>query len=332
MKAGRHLRGGAVALAATLTLAACAVALPQPDPEPEPPEPLPVLSTEQAGRVLAAVDEVLTTADAALDPAALPTRVEDPALTMRSAQYTLTQRSGGARPLGDITTDEQVLVIAASDSWPRSVLAVTPPPEGSATYLALVLRQDDPRSQYKLWGWVRLFPGVETPPMATPEAGSPELPPDAPGLVATPEETVAGYADFLVNGANSASASIFGTDPLAQSLAEGLATSRANLSGIADVGFAAEPVADQLVSFETAEGGAVVIGTIRTSTSYTKTLEGATLTLGSDIGQWLGDGNVPTAAAVTRDAVVAFSVPPAAEGAVVKVLGAEIVLVDASKQ
>ncbi len=325
-------RAGVLALAATVALAGCAAVLPQPDPEPLPPAPAPVLQVDQADAVLAALGEVVTTADASLDAEALSVRVEDPALTMRSAQYTIAERSGGARVPSPLSTDEEMLVLAASDSWPRSIVAVTSPPEGTTSYLGLVLRQDDPRSQYRLWGWVRLFPGVETPSMATPEVGSPELASDAPGLVATPADTVAGFADVLVNGADSASAPLFGSNPLATQLSEGLQVARTNLSGIADVAFSAAPVEGQLVSFETADGGAIVFGTIRTSTTYTKTLEGSTLTLGGEIGQWLGDGTVPTAAAVTRDAVVAFSVPPAAEGATISVFGAEIVLVDATKQ
>jgi hypothetical protein len=209
-------------------------------------------------------------------------------------------------------------------------MAVTEPPQGGNAPLLIVLRQAEPRDQYKLVSWVRLFPGVETPEMAGPQAGSPQLPHDAEGLLASPGETVARYADVLAKGSESAHAGFFAPDTHREHVRADLETSRASVREIAEVSFIATGERDSAVSLETADGGALVVGLVRTSAGFRKTLAGSTLTLGGDIGDWLGDGNVPSRADARHASMVAFYVPPAGEGTVT-VLGAERVLTDASK-
>jgi hypothetical protein len=333
-RAGRAPRAAAAAatLAAAAVLAGCAAPIPTPNPDPEPAEPLPVLGVTQTEDVLTAVDEALAAGDEARDVDALRPRVEDPALAMRAAQYTLQERSSGERNPTPLTTSDQVLVIAATDGWPRTLLAVTEPPEGTTSPLLLTLRQDDPRAQYRLWSWARLFPGVETPPFASPEIGSAELPADATGFVATPAETVSRYADVLVKGSESEYAGQFASDPFVEQIRSSVDTARDNLDGIAEVSYAAGPVEGQVVALGTADEGAVVVGVLSTSLTVRKTLQGSTLRLGGELGQWLGDGTVPSIARATYTSIVAFEVPAAAEGATITVLGAERALVDVARQ
>lgn len=327
----RPIRRVALPAVLALGLAGCAVAIPDPQPDPVPAAPVSVLSETQVDAVLAAVTETLAAADGALDGEALAARLGDPALAMRRAQYTLAERSDGARALTPLTTQDQVVVVAATDAWPRTVMAVTTPPEGATVPLLIVVTQAEPRAPYTMRSWVRLFPGVETPAFASPEVGSPPVPADAGGLVATPSDTVARYADLLARGSESEHAGTFESDPYSESLAESLSSSRSTLEGIADVTFGADPVEDHLVALGTADGGALVVGTVITTTTYTKTLEGATLTLRGEVGEWLGDGDVPTSATATHLSTVAFYVPVAADGATITVLGAERVLSDATK-
>jgi hypothetical protein len=327
----RRLIGGGL-LVAALALAGCTPAVPEPAPAPTPGSPAAVLSVDQADAVIQALDEVLVAGDEAKDAAALAPRVEDPALAMRAAQYTLDQRSNGERTPSPLTTAHDVRVIAATDTWPRTLIAVTDPPEGTTSPLVLTLKQNDPRSQYKLWAWARLFPGIETPPLAQPEVGSPQLPPDASGLVLTPEETVAAYADVLAQGGDSEYAATFGSDPFVDQLRSSASTVSSNLQGLADVSFQASPIEGAVVAMGTADGGAIVVGTITNSLTIKKTLTGSTLELGGEIKQWLGDGTIPSIAKVTYTSPVVFEVPAAADGATITVMGAEQVLVDATKQ
>lgn len=327
----RRLIGGGLAVAA-LALAGCAPALPEPAPEPTPPAPLAVLDPDQAAAVITALDEVLVAGDSAKDAALLAPRVENPALSMRAAQYTLDERSDGQRAPTPLTTADQVRVVAATDTWPRTLIAVTEPPEGTTSPLVLTLKQDDPRDQYHLWTWARLLPGVETPPLANPETGSPQLPSDASGLVLTPTETVAAFADVLAKGDQSEHAATFTTNPFLEQVRSELQSQTSNLEGLARVELQAAPVEGAVYAMGTVDDGAVVVGVLTLSTTITKTLSGSTLTLGGPIGQWLGEGTIPSIAKVTYTAPVVFEVPAAADGATITVMGAERVLVDATKQ
>jgi hypothetical protein len=327
---GAFVRRAASAGLGVALLAGCAPGLPEPDPDAAQAEPLPVLTLDQGESVLAETGETIAAADQALDGGRLGARAAGPAHELRQAQYTLAQRSGGERPPSALTTADQVLILGATEGWPRTIMAVTEPPQGGNAPLLIVLRQAEPRDRYKLVSWVRLFPGVQTPEMAGPQAGSPQLPPDAEGLLASPGETVARYADVLAKGAESKHAGFFAADPYREQLKADLDASRASLREIAEVAFIATGERDSAVAMETADGGALVVGLVRTSTGFRKTLAGATLSLGGDIGDWLGDGQVPSRADARHASMVAFYVPPAGEGTVT-VLGAERVLTDATK-
>lgn len=332
MRARDIRRAGAGLTVAAALLAGCAAVLPQTSPDPVPTPPLPVLEREQVDSVLAAVAETLAAADEARDGDALAARVENPALAMRTAQYLLADRSGGSRAPTPLTTDDQILVVGATDTWPRTVMAVTQPPEGATVPLLLVLRQEEPRAQFKLWTWARLFPGVETPALASPEVGSAEVAADAEGLAMTPAEAIARYADVLEKGDESEHGDLFDGDPFRSQIRDALTRDRASVEGIATIGMTARPVENQVVALATADGGAVVVGAIRVSTTYTKTLEGSTLVLGGEVGDWLDSGTVPSAAAIHHDTVVALVVPAPADDVTVPVVGAERVLVDVSVQ
>ena len=316
--------------AGSLLLAGCAQALPQPSPDAASDEPQPVLTVEQTGAVLDDVGQVLAAADSSGNVDGLSARLVDPALRIRVAQFRLNSRSQGSRPPTTLTTEDQIVVVAAEDAWPRTVVAVTVTPSGSTTPLLLVLRQADARSPYLLYGWVRLFPGVETPVMAAPEIGSRMLAADADGFRATPADVLTWYSDVLEKGAESQHADAFEPDLYSETLQSEIETGRESLEGIAQITLDALAVRDGVVALETADGGALVVGQVTTSTGYKKTLSGATLTLGGEAGAWLGDGNVPALASVRHDSVIAFYVP-ASDSQKITVLGAERALTDASK-
>lgn len=324
------MRGLGAAGIVAAALVGCATALPEPRPAAEPAEPLPALTVAQVDDVLAAVGDAVAAADEARTPDALLPRAADPALRLRTAQYTLSARSDGERTPTSFATTDQFLAVGASEEWPRTIMAVTEPPEGETAPLLLVLRQDEPRAQYKLVSWVVLFPGVEIPAVPAPETGTAQLPPDAEGLLATPAETLARYADVLAKGTESEHADLFGANPYVDQLQEELATSRASLEGIAQISLNASTGPEEPVALATADGGALVVGVVETVTDYIKTLDGSTVRLGSAAGAWLRGGEISSRANVRHQAMVAFHVPPE-DGENITVLGAEPVLVDASK-
>ncbi|WP_413452339.1 hypothetical protein AA0Y32_11280 [Georgenia phoenicis] len=319
---GARLAAGAAVTA--LLLAGCGGEVPQPAPEPAATAPQPVLDEDRIERILADVEETVDEADAALDAELLADRLAGPALAMREAEYRLSAASDGERTPTPLTTNSQVEVVAATDEWPRSLYVVSHVPEDANLPLLLVLTQEDARSQYKLSFWTSLLPGAQTPSTARPDAGSPQLPVDAPGLAATPQQTVEEYAALLSGGGNP---NLFAEDPFRSGYAEMISALRATVEVAGEVSESYAVREGTVSAMETAEGGALVVGVIDGRLNLSRTVEGATLEAGGDIGLLLGENSRITGAAQAHYLIpVAFAVPPAGTDEKISVLGATQVL------
>ncbi|HQY33661.1 hypothetical protein [Actinotalea sp.] len=321
----RRLRAALVGAVTALALAACAAPLPTPQPDAVPVTLPPAVSTAQVDRILADLAETLAAADAtapadaAASAAALAPRVTGPAATLRAAQY-VRLAAGDTTALTLVPPSEQTLVVPTTDVWPRTVMVVTAAPEDLRAPLLLTLVQDGPREPYRLWSWVRLFPGVQMPATTQPGIGSAPVAPDAGTLALAPADVMAQYVDLLTNGDASAYAPVFAADPLRA----GIAAQRDGwVAAVADKGSLTETyqALDAPVSLATADGGAIVVGTVQTVTTIT--LTDSTLTIGDLTAALLGASTVASNLTLTWLSVVAFDVPPAGSAEPVAVLGAE---------
>lgn len=321
-------RVAALAVAASLVLAACAPGLPEPTPAAVPAVPPPALTIDQSGRVLKGIGASLASADAALSATGLESRLSGPALISRTAEYAVTTATAGAKGVTSLQMAAQTLVVPSTEEWPRTAFVVTEQPDDLSSPRLLVLQQVAPRSQYTLWGWARLLPGTKMPATATPTAGSTPLPADAAGLVATPADVVVQYADVLLNGDASAYAAAFAApDSYRQGIASGrepLAQVASQASGTFTETYA--PVADQTFALSTADGGALVVAGMSTSSALS--FKGASLPLPPEFaavsgGTLAAEAELRNSLAVTYSDVIAFYVPPAGAKAPVQVLGAE---------
>jgi hypothetical protein len=255
-----------------------------------------------------------------MDAALLAPRVAGPAAVIRGAEYTMAA-AGDANAITVLPTDAQTLALPATSEWPRTMMVVTQAPEDLQAPLLLTLVQDSPRSPYHLWSWARLFPGVQTPALAQPEIGSAMVPPDSTDLAATPTDVLAQYVDVLTNRDTSPYAAVFTEDPLRTAI---WATKDAFVGVVGANGTLAETYQatdDGVLSIATADGGAVVVGTVQTTTSIT--LVDSTLKIGDQTAALLGTDTVASSLSITWLSVVAFAVPPAGSDAQIQVLGAE---------
>jgi len=311
----------AVALStAVLFLAGCSVPLPTPAPDALPAAMQPAMSVEQAEDIVAEVSASLADADAALSVDVPGPRVTGPAATIRSFQYLLVT-AGLADALTVIPSGAQTLVLPTTDEWPRTVMVVTEPPEDLQAPLLLTLVQTEPRAPYQLWSWVRLFPGVQTPALAQPELGSAPVAPDAPELAVSPTEVLAQYVDVLTNRDASPYAAAFTVDPLRQGIAQTKDAFVAVVGANGSLTETYQPDAAGTYSMATADGGAIVVGTVRTVTTIT--LVDSTLKIGDQTAAILGTDTLKSSLAITWLSVVAFAVPPVGSDAPIQVLGAE---------
>jgi hypothetical protein len=329
MLARHHrLRWVSALAAASVLLAGCAPPLPRPTPPAQPAVPPPALTVDQSGRVLGAIGTSLASADKALSATGLAARLSGPALTSRTAEYAVAAATSGAKGLTALQLDAQTLVVPSTQDWPRTQFVITKQPDDLTSPRLLVLQQASPRARYTLWGWARLLPGVRMPPTAAPTVGSAPLPADAPGLVATPADVVTRYADVLRNGDGSSFAAGFAAP---DSYRAGITSARAPLTQVAGqaAGTFTEtyaPVPNQTFALSTADGGALVVAAMTTSSALT--FSGASLPLSPELAA--ASGGALAAGAELRASlnviyadVLAFYVPPAGAKVPVTVLGAE---------
>lgn len=312
------------ALAASL--AAC-----QPEPVPTP-EPLPapeqaglVMNSEDVAEIMTEIGDSLAEADAAASTENIGARVVGPALTMRGYEYSLAAVTEGAVPVTPLSTTSQTDIIPATTEWPRVVNVITTIPDGANLAQLMTLTQEDARSPYALWAWVRLFPNATLP--ETDPAGVPVLAADDDSLLMSPQDTIAAYSDLLNNGDGSAHAASFAPDPFRtgwgetvtelQTAVEAAGTSSqttaVNGSGVRAVG--------------TADGGAIVTAALDQHLAVTRTVAGSTLSVGPTLA-YGGDPNVVGGLLARYLTTVAFYVPPAGSEEPISVLGAEQVLRD----
>ncbi|WP_182111636.1 MULTISPECIES: hypothetical protein [unclassified Actinotalea] len=315
----RRTRGAALVTGALL-LAGCATPLPEPQPDAVPAVLPPAVSQEQVEDVMDEVAAVLAEADAATEASLLDARLFGPAREIRGVEYALA-RAGDPSALTPIPAVAQTIVAPTTDTWPRTVMAVTEAPADLQAPLLLTLVQETPRTPYRLWAWVRLFPGVEMPATARPEVGSAPVANDADTVAVPPADVVARYVDLLTNGDASPYAAEFTPDPLRA----GIIATRDAFAGVVGAnGTLTEtyaPLDSGPYSIETADGGAIVVGGFRTVTTIT--LADSTLTIGDQTAALLGKPTVANNLAISWLSVVAFAVPPAGSSEPITVLGGE---------
>lgn len=312
----------ALAAVTLLGLAACANPVPEPMPDAAPAVPPPALTVGQSTRVLDQVGEVLSEADAALDPAQLDARLSGPALAIRTAEYTRATATNGERPPVTLPMTAQTTIVPDTDVWPRTQMVVTEQPDDLQAPLLLVLEQTAPREPYRLWGWARLGPSVQMPATAEPTDGSEPVAPDDDSLLLTPTEAIAQYADVLTNGDASEHAGTFPADFFRTALTEARNQTQASLQEVATVAEAVAPVDGEVTALRTADGGAIVVGELSTVT--TVTLSQGSITLSDPFDSALaGTDSVSTNLVRTWTDVVALYVPPAGGDEQVQVLAAE---------
>jgi hypothetical protein len=295
-------------------LAACTSAPPKPDPAAT--TPVPVVTEAQVATIMTSLTDTLATADASLDGEGLATRLEGPALDVRRADYAVAA-AGHELPALAIERDEKWTVVSQTTTWPRVVLVSTEPPANLVgTARILVLRQDSPRDQYRLWGSAGLGSGMAVPQTTVPDVGSQVLALNDKRLVMPPADVLPRYADLLKNGdASEYAASFVGTDQ--DGMRQGIEATRAKIVAKKGEGpgeytetFAAPE--EPAVVLATADGGALVVGQLTTTVEVKGIEVGADDPMTVRVAALAG-GSLAAAMTWTYTDVVVFMVPPAAD-------------------
>ena len=318
----RRVLTGAALLAVSTLLAGCAdEALPQPRPV-EVEGAVPVVLDPQVEVIQSNVEQVLATGDEGRDPAALEQRVAGPALELRRAGYTLreslTELGGQAKLSGEQLTE----IAPAADGWPRFFVAAVRPNEDQVPMLQ-VLTQAGPRDPYKLTAWVTMLPGTTLPETSTEEAPEAIDPKDQAGLVTTPLNVAARYADVLTKGDASEYADAFAEDAFRTQILGEQAAEREAVSEFFSYEVAHTFRESDVWAVRTSDGGAIAFAALDASRTFAVTQQGAKLPLPPDLAAFAGRGEATSNAKVTSLETVAFVIPPEGSDEPITVLAGE---------
>ncbi len=291
-----------------------------PSPLASPEVLTPALTKTQVSDILADIAEVVRVADENNDRESLETRVTGPALEMRRFAYNLVSRledgDGSLDPV--LEGPIQLFLPPATDTWPRNVMVVT----GDEQLQMLVLRQEGPREQYKLFQYMALLPGTQFPDVASELTGANALKLDNRFLMVSPSLLGDAVGDLLNNGVDSLWVDI--VDPNndyikdVASVQQGLAETLSN----ANLDFAHELTEDPIVLLSTLDGGALVgLYMIDTYTIIPKE-PGDAVAIAGDEAILLGTSGSATGIETRYGAMLLFHVPATGSEAQVRLLGA----------
>ncbi|MCL2594341.1 MAG: hypothetical protein FWD83_02290 [Promicromonosporaceae bacterium] len=300
------------------------------------------VTLDQSTRILADVNEVLSAATEAMNPALLSSRVTGPALYVRTKQLEVAQIIGNTDLVTELPDDYLQVLLPSGDEWPRVVFAITAATEDLLPPRLVALWQEAPRAPYRLWGWAFLRPGAQMPNFANPAIGSEMVAVDDDTLLASPQDIVAQYIDLLTLGEESAFAAIFepaADDPYRTLIADATAVRLAQfdpndplVGGGYSWSFEQAP-GTTILGMRAYSGGALVIAAID-ATEIMSVVEGAFINWPSiGTANALLGGQEPTNYLVQgfSDMIVLY-IPPAGSTEPVMLLGYSHVQTYASNQ
>jgi len=280
----------AIPVVGLLGLGACAPNAPSPTPvgqesqsqvaQSEVAAPYPVVTEVQFSKIMSRVADQIQRADEELSPNTLAPRVEEPTLSARRAAYVIKRADPESVAILPIPASPIRLVLPQqTTTWPRTVFGIIQDEADlNSPSLAVVLKQNDPRSQYELSYAVALNQQVQLPNVPGASVGSPKLSADSKLTKITPNEVVTFYADVLRRGTASPYAGEFAlaNDPLFQQAGPGAEALRQESFGEAvTVTWESRPGDTELVVLASADAGAIVMGTIREIEFITPVQSGA---------------------------------------------------------
>jgi hypothetical protein len=293
----------------------------------------PAVTTQQADRIVSDIRNVTGRADAALDADVAATRLGGPALALRATNYTA-RTADATVPAVEAIPSGQVSVVLPqqSDEWPRTVFVVVDDEslaeDGSPRpQVAMMLLQDDARSNYRADYIVRLEPGAVIPGMAPADVGAIRISPDSKFLVVAPESISAQYSDVLMKDTAS---EFYGTFDVADDsllAAAGLAYKTARIAafveayGTSSDEFATGPAEGEVFALATNDSGAIV-ALDASETETAKVVEaGAEVTAIKEVAAITGKAKSAKGFTATYGYQLLFYVPSAIQGGAVTLLG-----------
>ena len=324
MKIRQTMKRASAFVLGMLTIASLAACTPSPKAS-EDPSDSPVVTTDQENRIRQEIIKTISKADSDRDVNALKARMEGPALQVRTSQLTIAQKNNKLDSSATIPDSLSQSVVSTSASWSRTLYAITTVTDQQQSQRLLVMNQDSATSNYKIWGLVRLFSGVQMPKFNVATIGSEQGDAKTEGLVKTPEAVLREYADVLEKGSSSEYAKNFADDAFRQqvtTLTESVQKAVEQNEGSQSQKYTAET--KDIKVLRTADGGALIVGEIKSV--WTRTAGGNRKSMPASEGETalFGDAEATGTLEVTYVNEVALYIPAAgASVAQLRAVGAE---------
>ncbi|MGO1590368.1 MAG: hypothetical protein ACTHW1_00680 [Ancrocorticia sp.] len=310
--------GFALAAAASLVLSGCASQETLPEPTPAPAATRAAASTETFEEIQQEIFSSVADADAETDADLLADRTVGPFKKLRTGEYKLKGILADSFGLEKISNSAIQTAISGAQNYPHSAISVMDAPQGSNLQTIAVFQQPTARENWKLWGVLDILPGATFPSLSLSEGSAQAIEPsNGEGVVASPEDVLAGYAKSAESGKNPKGMK-FSADKLRDTLWAGKETNEEAVGEAGSVAMSYEPGGPDPVSFATEDGGALVVGQLNFNTTIEVTQEDATITLGSTIGALASgeaDGEIDVDGTMTANYTVMVALHIPADGA-----------------
>ncbi|MGN6327174.1 hypothetical protein [Pseudolysinimonas sp.] len=329
---------GAVAsvLLAGCSTTAAPAASPSATASPAAKLPPTAVTEQQLGIILQRVRTVVSAADTNRDATSLATRMDGPALALRTATYKI-QAADSATPAPDPIPSGKVSIVLPqqTDTWPRAVFAVVQGAADAKTPpVALMLQQSAPRENYKVTYATALE--LDVPAVAPATIGSQRQPADNKIGILRPEQLAAAYGDTLINGDKSKYAEDFQTegDKLAPAIGSSYkADKKSKLPATATIAYSNTPGTGETIAFGTNDSGQIVAVDDHDIETVTPTEAGASINpQGTAVKTLSGKDSSLKGYVSTYGLQLLFYVPPvSARGKKIQLLGFAQGLISASE-
>jgi hypothetical protein len=296
----------------------------------------PAVTQSQAERIVARIAAVAAQSDKALDSTLIATRFTGPALELRAANYTMRAANGEVPALPAIPNGQVRIVLPQqSDNWPRAVFAVVENDEDDTVPpTALMLIQNDPRSQYLVHYATTLEPGTVLPKVAPATIGTNRFGPDLQLTNLPPGQLSVAYGSILASDSDSEFYDLFEAEGDSLRAAVGLAFKTQRAQGIpstAQIAFTHAPGPGEVVALSANDGGAIVATNINETEKITPVEAGAAINAPASFKALSGKSMSTKGLKATYGIQLLFYVPPVGSEDKIILLGYSQGLIAASE-
>lgn len=288
----------------------------------------------QLKNILAKIIQTVGDADAKSDAKLAATRLDGPALQLRTANYTMHANDNSIPIVAPIPNwDVKVVLPQQSDSWPRSVFVALEPPNTKTAPISMMLVQQSPRENYKIEYLMTLE--LNVPDVAPATLGAARLLNDNKLGILAPSELAASYGDILIKGDKSKQNEFFSAtgDKLRTAVGYDYKQKAASqLPSTAAIAFSNSQGKTDPIAFGTNDSGQIVAVDLDDVETVTPTETGAAINTFPAAQALSGLTQTVKGIVVTYGLQLLFYVPPvSASGKKIQLLGFTQALVGATE-